>query len=385
MDCVDTDLTYSIRGKRYYYSDAYLKRKGLLERKAEVEKQELLIRNRRLAGREEKKRKKREQSEVKERLKLIKEEERQEKKQKQVELRKRRKLLKWEERRSKKKERRVPEKLGRDDLFCFFGCGRKAKYLFGSGNVCCEVHHKKCPAVNDLMKEVVRKKKRYLKLKWGDDFNKIYHNYLWWQRYPDNYNPKFELNEKQDWWKLEESLREDDVVCCEECGTYYSSTYDQCPFCGDGIGNRMFFRSNGDPRIHWNTLCGTLFSGYSESFFLSLVAFVSPSSGDSYCHVWEDDGYKQYIFERDGYECINPLCRKNDGSRKLVRHHINYDKFDCSYKNIATVCLSCNSRANGNRDLWQAYYQMVMRRLYGYSYDSPLKLDYDGFMTLLES
>ena len=86
-----------------------------------------------------------------------------------------------------------------------------------------------------------------------------------------------------------------------------------------------------------------------------------------YCEVWKDKEYKADIRERDNNRCLNPYCsskKPND----LTIHHINYDKQDCHFKNLITVCRSCNGKANYDRDWHQDWYQALLHNRYGYNY-----------------
>jgi len=68
-----------------------------------------------------------------------------------------------------------------------------------------------------------------------------------------------------------------------------------------------------------------------------------------------DEGYpvefnqqlKDKIKKRDNYTCQYCGNRK-----KLVVHHVDYDKKNCNLKNLITLCNSCHSKTNGNRDWW---------------------------------
>lgn len=86
-----------------------------------------------------------------------------------------------------------------------------------------------------------------------------------------------------------------------------------------------------------------------------------------YCPAWRDKEYKQDIRDRDQNKCLNPYCdsKKPDD---LVIHHINYDKKDCHFKNLITVCRSCNNKANKDRDWHQDWYQALLHNRYGYNY-----------------
>lgn len=92
-------------------------------------------------------------------------------------------------------------------------------------------------------------------------------------------------------------------------------------------------------------------------------------SFEQYCAVWTDKEYQEYVLNRDNNKCQNPDCWENCNHLSMNRHHINYNKEDCHYKNIITVCRSCNSRANGNREYWTKLYQEIMAKKYGYQYD----------------
>ncbi len=74
-----------------------------------------------------------------------------------------------------------------------------------------------------------------------------------------------------------------------------------------------------------------------------------------------DNNLKDLIRLRDNYLC--QLCGKlqieelNKFNHKLIIHHINYNKLNSLPDNLITVCSSCNSKVNGNRDYWTAFFQ----------------------------
>lgn len=81
---------------------------------------------------------------------------------------------------------------------------------------------------------------------------------------------------------------------------------------------------------------------------------------NQYCVTWKDKEFKEYIFERDNYECKNQDCWGK--SKRLTRHHIDYDKKNCNPNNIITLCNSCNVRANNNREYWRKLYEDINRK-----------------------
>lgn len=68
-----------------------------------------------------------------------------------------------------------------------------------------------------------------------------------------------------------------------------------------------------------------------------------------------DEGYpikfnqqlKDKVKKRDHYTC--QYC---GSKKKLSIHHIDYNKKNCSLKNLIALCNSCHSKTNGNRDWW---------------------------------
>lgn len=78
-------------------------------------------------------------------------------------------------------------------------------------------------------------------------------------------------------------------------------------------------------------------------------------SFEPYCEIWKDKEYKQSILERDDHRCQNPNC-SGEFADKLCIHHIDYDKKNCHPGNLITLCVSCNSKANKDRDYWRVFY-----------------------------
>jgi hypothetical protein len=88
---------------------------------------------------------------------------------------------------------------------------------------------------------------------------------------------------------------------------------------------------------------------------------------EPYCEIWTDKNFKEYIKQRDNYNCLNPECNKI--SDNLVIHHIDYEKKNCNPKNLITVCVSCNGKANINRNWHTSWYQAILNKRYNYIYE----------------
>jgi len=84
------------------------------------------------------------------------------------------------------------------------------------------------------------------------------------------------------------------------------------------------------------------------------------TSCEPYCDIWLDQDFKESIMDRDGNICLNPDCWNN--SKRLTIHHINYKKKDCRPKNLITICNSCNTRANSDREWHESWYNAIIFR-----------------------
>jgi hypothetical protein len=75
---------------------------------------------------------------------------------------------------------------------------------------------------------------------------------------------------------------------------------------------------------------------------------------------------RESIKTRDGFICKN--CGIDEASYKryeslgrgLTIHHVDYNKNNCLEKNLITLCKTCNSKANSNRDIWMKKYQKLL-------------------------
>jgi len=86
-------------------------------------------------------------------------------------------------------------------------------------------------------------------------------------------------------------------------------------------------------------------------------------SCEPYCYEWSFKEFKDLIKERDGYRCLNPYCLSN--YKRLCIHHIDYNKKNCGQDNLITLCVSCNGRANKDREWHKAWYKAIIYRKYG--------------------
>jgi len=85
-------------------------------------------------------------------------------------------------------------------------------------------------------------------------------------------------------------------------------------------------------------------------------------SDQGYCSIFSSKEFRKIILERDGYQCLNPSCLKKHS--RLTVHHIDYNKKHCWPMNLITLCVSCNSVANFERQWHESWYSAIVKRRY---------------------
>lgn len=73
-----------------------------------------------------------------------------------------------------------------------------------------------------------------------------------------------------------------------------------------------------------------------------------------------NDKLKRKIKIRDDYTCS--ICDKK--SQKLAVHHIDYDKLNSNEKNLISLCYSCHSKTNSNRENWMKFFESIINKKY---------------------
>lgn len=70
--------------------------------------------------------------------------------------------------------------------------------------------------------------------------------------------------------------------------------------------------------------------------------------------------FKRTIRERDNYTCM--IC---GAPNSRIVHHVDYNKENTTEENCVTVCNSCHSRTNYNREWWRVLLKTRMYYEYG--------------------
>lgn len=88
-------------------------------------------------------------------------------------------------------------------------------------------------------------------------------------------------------------------------------------------------------------------------------AWNGGSSFEPYSPEFTKD-LKNFILQRDDYQCQNPDCWHAADYLSLCIHHIDYNKKNCYPNNLIALCISCNTRANKNRNHWKVFYMEIV-------------------------
>jgi len=122
---------------------------------------------------------------------------------------------------------------------------------------------------------------------------------------------------------------------CKKCGKYLTSY--KAKYCNEHKGI-LISKSNLKGKKHPWYIHGEGYRGYSYKF-MSL---------------------RPKILKKDNYTCQKCNQYGTKGHNILTCHHIDYNKRNNKEDNLITVCQSCNSEVNANRDYWYAYFTYLM-------------------------
>jgi hypothetical protein len=250
---------------------------------------------------------------------------------------------------------------------CYYGCGKIAKHQFKNGKWCCEDSHNKCP-VNCKKNSIKNKgnKKNYVPWNKGkteiysDEVRKKISNSL--KGRPSKMKGKKGKPSKYKGMSYEQIYGEERAKEIKDAISYKNNIYFSIPENNSMFGIRRYNNKNPFYKKQHSNETKEKLRRYSFERFKDPTNHPSWKGGLSknpYCHIFNNNEWRDYIHIRDKKNfCWNPQCNKK--STKNCLHHINYDKKDCSYCNIITICISCNSLANFNRDWWKSYYKAIM-------------------------
>lgn len=133
---------------------------------------------------------------------------------------------------------------------------------------------------------------------------------------------------------------------CQCCGNTYfvkKSKLETSKFCSTTCTYKGANYSKGKSHYHWGN--GQNIEGEKNGRWQGGKSF------EPYPPTF-NERFKRMIRERDNYTCV--VC---NGYGKEV-HHINYVKNDTVPDNCITLCKSCHSKTNSNREYWIEYFKL---------------------------
>lgn len=86
--------------------------------------------------------------------------------------------------------------------------------------------------------------------------------------------------------------------------------------------------------------------------------------GPQYCEKWTES-LRERVRAYFGNTCL--LCGTPQNGRKLVVHHVWYNKKTCcddSPRSLVPLCQSCHAETNFNREYWSEYFQHIIDTYY---------------------
>ncbi len=85
---------------------------------------------------------------------------------------------------------------------------------------------------------------------------------------------------------------------------------------------------------------------------LNIFSALEKNITEKYCPLFNNE-IRDAVRNRDDFTC--QYCGKKQFNRKLSVHHVHYDKKNC-FPDLTTLCVSCNTKANSDRDYWESFF-----------------------------
>jgi len=117
---------------------------------------------------------------------------------------------------------------------------------------------------------------------------------------------------------------------------------------------------------------------YHKKFSESRIGKKNPNwhggiQYEPYDNNWNKK-FKNLIRKRDNQVCMNCSKHREKLKYSLDIHHINYNKQLSVKENCISLCHSCHSLTQINRDYWTKFFQEKLSRLYNYQYSEDQKI-----------
>lgn len=138
-------------------------------------------------------------------------------------------------------------------------------------------------------------------------------------------------------WKGGEVERE-----CRECGTIFKT-------------HPAWIRKGGGRGQFCSPDCSHAFAKRTGQFAgANNPRWIDGRSYEPYTSAWTEE-FRDFIRARDQHICAlcGEVARPASHAIKPPVHHIDYDKTSTAARNALTLCHSCHTSTNTNRELWQ--------------------------------
>jgi len=77
--------------------------------------------------------------------------------------------------------------------------------------------------------------------------------------------------------------------------------------------------------------------------------------GDYYSPDWKTS-LKEIVRDRDNHVCQLCGLHEKENRRKLDVHHLDYNKKNCSFTNLISLCRKCHAKTNSNRENFKKFF-----------------------------
>ena len=162
--------------------------------------------------------------------------------------------------------------------------------------------------------------------------------------------------------KLNPNYKHGGKTKCLDCEKTINYPYSRCKSCAaKNLWSLKEYKDSRTMKGINNPMFGKKHTKESKSK-MSIKAGGSGIPGDYGDYGFEfNEELKKQIRKRDNYTCQNCLITEEEHimvfGRKLSIHHIDYDKQNNFENNLISLCCSCHSRTNHNRDYWRKRYE----------------------------
>ena len=167
---------------------------------------------------------------------------------------------------------------------------------------------------------------------------------------------------------------------CKDCGKLLKSYKSiRCYACcneikkGKRLSKEAIEKLSGENASNWKggkphcRTCGKLLKSYESNYCprcsrlgKRCIHWIDGRSYEPYPITFNSQ-LKDRIRVRDNFICQKCGVPELECSKKLHIHHIDYNKKNCAESNLISLCQSCNSKVNANREHWTNYFQKTMQ------------------------